>query len=388
MKLVYLSAHYPPNFQQFAVELSRQGVAVLGITDQLFSFLPDSLKQALQDHRQVHNLHDTRAVLSAIEDMARFHGPPDKVESHIETWLETEASVREYFGLEGPGFEQTALFKHKSRMKECFKAHQIPVAEGLILHQGDQNAALEFARSHGFPLVLKPDCGVGAEGAIKIESERSLVHHVSRMSSSAFLEVYLDGRIESFDGLTDQAGNIVYCTSHIYSAGVREIVSQRLDFTIASRVTIPPDLWDLGKRIVSAFQVREKFFHLEFFRLGNGQLVALEANIRPPGGLILDMMNWASDINLYQQWASVVAWNRFTDIGESKYHVAHISRRAGRPYLYSSEQLWRRFPQELLRIERLPKAAANAMGEFAIFARSESMTRIAEIVQAVHRLAE
>ena len=38
---------------------------------------------------------------------------------------------------------------------------------------------------------------------------------------------------------------------------------------------IPEDLREAGRKVVEAFNVRERFFHFEFFRLEDGSLVAL-----------------------------------------------------------------------------------------------------------------
>ena len=73
-----------------------------------------------------------------------------------------------------------------------------------------------------------------------------------------------------------------------------------------STVEISPDLAEIGGRLVRAFDVRERPFHFEFFRLPDGSLAALEVNMRQPGGLTVDMWNWANDIDFYRAWAEVV----------------------------------------------------------------------------------
>jgi hypothetical protein len=57
--------------------------------------------------------------------------------------------------------------------------------------------------------------------------------------------------------------------------------------------------------------VSRKIFHFEFFRQDDGHLVALEVNIRPPGGLTTEMFNYANDIDIYAEWAHIIVHNRF-----------------------------------------------------------------------------
>ena len=51
---------------------------------------------------------------------------------------------------------------------------------------------------------------------------------------------------------------------------------------------IAPDLDEVGRRLVRAFDVRERPFHFEFFRRPDGSLAALEVNMRQPGGITVD----------------------------------------------------------------------------------------------------
>jgi hypothetical protein len=68
---------------------------------------------------------------------------------------------------------------------------------------------------------------------------------------------------------------------------------------------IPADVQALGCRVLEAFDVRERFFHFEFFRQhGTGELVALEVKCGLHG-LTTDMFNYACDIDVYDAWASI-----------------------------------------------------------------------------------
>ena len=76
---------------------------------------------------------------------------------------------------------------------------------------------------------------------------------------------------------------------------------------------VPKDLLELGKKVVKAFKVQKRFFHMEFFRLTKdvenigkvGDIVPLEVNMRPAGGYTPDLINFANSINCYQIYADV-----------------------------------------------------------------------------------
>lgn len=92
----------------------------------------------------------------------------------------------------------------------------------------------------------------------------------------------------------------------IYSKGVMETVLEDSDIYYYMPREIPRDLDEAGRRITEVFGVKERPFHYEFFRLEDGGLVALEVNMRPPGGLTVDMFNYAGDLDFYKMWAEMV----------------------------------------------------------------------------------
>ena len=93
-----------------------------------------------------------------------------------------------------------------------------------------------------------------------------------------------------------------------------------------ARGAVVRTLEEAGRRTARAFDVRGRFFHFEFFRADrDGGIVALEVNLRPPGGLTTDMFNYANDIDIYREWARVVAHNRFTAAWSRPYTMSATS---------------------------------------------------------------
>ncbi|MFY0577670.1 hypothetical protein ACN28S_28125 [Cystobacter fuscus] len=93
---------------------------------------------------------------------------------------------------------------------------------------------------------------------------------------------FVKGTIVTYDGLVDGNGHIVFTTSHEYSDGIMESVLEQRDLAIWSHRQLPSALDTMGRKMVEALGLRERWFHLEFFRLADGSFVALEANLRPP----------------------------------------------------------------------------------------------------------
>ena len=134
MNFVYLSPHFPPNYYQFSVRLNELGVNVLGIGDAPFDELREELKSALSEYYRVENMEDYDEVLRACGFFTHRYGKLDRVESHNEHWLETEAKLRKDFNIFGINSDHIKDIKHKSLMKKKFIKAGIPVARGKIIN--------------------------------------------------------------------------------------------------------------------------------------------------------------------------------------------------------------------------------------------------------------
>src|SRR5262249_37311858 len=157
------------------------------------------------------------------------------------------------------------------------------IARGRVVQ--DLKEAQELIEQTGYPLVAKPDIGVGAAATYKIHNEDELKSFFETKPPMDYLfEEFVSGQIVTFDGLTDRDSTPVFTNSLLYSSGIMEtVLNDDLVYYYTARV-IPADVEALGRRILEAFEVRERFFHFEFFRQdGTGDLLALEVNMRPPG---------------------------------------------------------------------------------------------------------
>ena len=251
----------------------------------------------------------------------------------------------------------------------------------------DGTAARELGRRFGYPLVLKPDVGSGSVATFTVNDEQQLSAALGREPWHDIVQPFITGDIVTFDGLVDRQGRIVFWTSHAYDTGIMQIRAQNLDGYYYSLREIPAALEELGRRAVAAFAVREGFFHLEFFKQEDGSFIALEMNLRPPGGFTPVMMNAACEINVYELWAAVVAGRDLGDFRfERLYHTAHAGRRAGRHYRLDTISLLHELG-EILVVERpIPPAFAATMGDMMYLLKHREVAPLLDaiaLVQAV-----
>src|SRR5215217_7814357 len=223
MNFVFLSPHFPPNYYQFAVALKNQGVTVLGLADEPYDSLRPALKSSLTEYFRVNNMNHYDDLLRALGYFTHRYGKLDRLDSHNEYWLETEARLRTDFNIPGIRTDTIDRIKRKSLMRETFLKAGIKIARGRIVN--DLKDAQELIEQTGYPLVAKPDIGVGAAATYKIHNENELKRFFeTKPPVDYLLEEFVGGQIITFDGLTDRDGRPVFTNSLIYGSGIMETV--------------------------------------------------------------------------------------------------------------------------------------------------------------------
>jgi hypothetical protein len=387
MNFVFLSPHFPPNFYLFCVQLNNLGVNVLGLADEPYHLLHPALKSALREYYRVNNMHNYDELLRAMGFLTFRHGRLDRLDSQNEYWLETEARLRDDFNIFGMHTSDMPAVKRKSVMKEMFTKAGVAVARGRIVHTLEE--AKELVEETGYPVVAKPDIGVGAADTYKINNDQELATFFERKPAIDFImEEFISGIVCTFDGLTDFNGNLVFYTSEQYNQGIMETVNNDGLFYDYSLREIPPDLEAAGRSVLKGYNVRERFFHFEFFRTSqDNRIVALEVNMRPPGGMTTDMFNYANDIDIYKEWANIIVNNRFSAEYTRKYHCAYIGRKSNRCYAHSHEQILANFGPKMVHCEPVSGVFSAALGDYGYLVRSPDLSDIHEMADYIQKLA-
>ena len=385
MKFIYLSPHFPPNFCDFVISLANRGIKVLGIGDEDYHHLPPALHGALTDYFKVDSLDDYEQAYRAAAFLIHRHGRVSRVESHNEHWMMHEARLREDFNIPGPGIDQTVKIKRKSEMKRIFNACKAPVVAGELIV--DHDSFDKFVKKHGLPVFAKPDIGVGAMAAYKIENQADIDNFwQTKPPVDYFIEPFIDGELMTFDGICDQGGEIVFCSSLRSVNGAFDLVAYNEDLSFYLVRNIPEDAAEIGRKIVKAFDIRAKFFHLEFLRRkADGRLFVLEMNCRPPGGYTVDLMNFSADVNVYQEWANIIAENRFSASVERKYFAAHIARKSGKSYRNSVAEIYNRYGHRIAMHAQVPLVFSEVMGNEAFLVRSPDESDIFEMIEFIQQ---
>lgn len=390
---ILISPHFPYTYYRFAEALKQRGFRVLGIGDASYEELSPELKANLDEWYACYNMDNFDNEIKAVAYYKNKYGEIDYLESNNEYWLERDAHLREWFDIpNGVRSEELLSWQHKSKMKALYKKAGAKVANYILVDNKEQ--LLDFINKVGYPVFIKPDIGVGAAGDYKIKNSGDVDEFFASKEPNIkyICEQFITGSIVSFDGICDNQSNVVFCISNIFPPSVADIVKNGQDLFYYTVKTIPFDLETIGRKIIKAFNVRKRFFHLEFFRLTEdvknvgkiGDLVALETNMRPAGGFTPDLINFSQSISTYQIYADIMAYNENKqDMTLEKFFAPCASRRDFVSYQHDDEEVLNKYAGKICNYGRYPDVLSGAMGNRFFMAKFKSIEEVEEFKEFV-----
>ena len=368
---LFISPNFPENYWMFCRELKKNGLNVLGIGDQPYEELSQGLKDSLDEYYKVSSLENEEEVYRAVAFLIFKHGRIDWLESNNEYWLERDARLRTVFHITS-GFQEDDIprIKYKSRMKEYYARVGIPTARYHLVDT--MEGCRKFIEEVGYPVVVKPDNGVGASHTYRLENQEQLEEFMQTKEAdvSYIMEEFVFAEVNSYDAIIDSHGNPIFETGNVSPVSIMDIVNNEDNAIFYIVKELAGDTRQAGRATAKSFNVRSRFVHFEFFRLQKdqeglgrkGELVGLEVNMRPSGGFSPDMMDFACTTDVYKIWADMIAFDKTEMHPGERQYCAFAGRRDGKRFVLSHEAVMEKYRQNIRMEDRLPEVLADAMG--------------------------
>jgi biotin carboxylase len=364
MNVLMISPGYPAEMAFFTRGLSHAGATVIGLGDQSAEALPPAARDAVTHYVQVGSLAAETAVAATVRDLARqvhLH----QVECLWEPYMVLAARLREELGLPGLTVAQTVPFRDKEQMKQLLDGAGLRTP----WHMAASTVAEVWGAAErvGYPLIVKPIDGAGsadtyrADSAAELDAILPMIRHVPRVSVEEFIEA------EEFTYDTICAGGQVL-VENICQYHPRPLLTKIHEWvspvTMALRDLDEPGLQggrELGRAVIAALGFRDGFTHMEWYRKDDGEVVFGEIGARPPGARTVDVMNYATDADLFTAWAEAVTRGGISQPVIRHYNAASIFKRAsgaGRITHYEGlDRLLASYGEHVVALELLPVGA-------------------------------
>ena len=368
---VFISPNFPSSYWKFCAELKNNGMRVLGVGDCPYDELSQNLRDSLHEYYKVSNLENYDEVFRAVAFFTYKYGKIDWLESNNEYWLMRDAKLRTEFNI-CTGFKDADMerIKLKSAMKAYYAKAGLPTARYHLV-EGYEDAA-EFAYKVGYPVVVKPDNGVGASNTYKLKCDDDLHFFIDHKDDNIYImEEFVKGHVETFDAIIDAEGKPIFESGNVTPHSLMDIVNNSEDSIYYIVKELSPKVREAGIRTVEAFGVKSRFVHLEFFVLDAdqeglgkaGDVIGLEVNMRPAGGFSPDMYNFSQELDVYKIWADMIAFNTATTpLDRPRHYCAFVGRRDSKQYAMDHDAIMAKYGDRMKMQGRMPDALADCMG--------------------------
>ena len=368
---VFISPNFPTNYWQFCKHLKDNGLRVLGVGDCPYDDLLPELRASLTEYYKVGSMENYDEVYRAVAFFISKYGRIDWLESNNEYWLERDAMLRTDFHItSGFQVEDMERIKYKSKMKPYYEAVRIKTARYHIVDSYDE--CKKFIDMVGYPVIVKPDNGVGASSTYKLKSDDELRFFINTMDRnvSYIMEEFITAEVNSYDAIIDSKGDPIFETGNVTPNSIMDVVNNGDNSIYYIVKELPEDTRKAGRATVKSFGVKNRFDHCEYFRLTpdhphmgkKGDVVALEVNMRPCGGFSPDMMNFANSTDVYKIYADMIAYDSSLKTCGEKNFCAFAGRRDGKNFKLSHDELCAKYAANMKMVSRIPDALSGAMG--------------------------
>jgi biotin carboxylase len=262
--------------------------------------------------------------------------------------------------------------------------------------------AVAFAEASGFPLVVKPPAGAGAQQTYRVENLDQLRRALSVQPPSAttpvLLEEFVRGQEHSFETISIDGKAIWHSLTHYYPTPLHVLENPWIQWCLVLPREVDDARYDdiraAGRKALDVLGMTTGLTHMEWFRRADGSIAISEVAARPPGAQITTLVSRAHDIDFVQAWARVMIFNEF-DPPERRYAAGAAFLRGQGQGTVSAVHGWdlvQRELRELITDVKLPEvgtaSSTSYEGEGFILVRHPETKVVEDAVQRIVSLMQ
>jgi len=248
----------------------------------------------------------TQDLINAVSFAARSQ-PIDRIVALDEFDMENVSALREHLRIPGMGLTTVRYFRDKLAMRARAKEAGILVPD--FAHVLNYDSLREFMARVPAPWLLKPRSQASGIGMKKIHEPGELwpwLDQLGDKQSNYLLEQFIPGSVYHVDSVASER-EVVFAEAHAYGAPPLETSHQGGVFTTR---TLPRDsaevkaLLEINRKVLEELGFLRGVTHAEFLKSqANGKFYFLEVAARVGGAYISDVVEAATGINLWREWA-------------------------------------------------------------------------------------
>jgi biotin carboxylase len=325
--VVFIAPRFLENTNRYVKSFAAlPGVTLSLVSADPESAIPESLRAKVAGHYRIDNCVDANALATAVRGLAQGIGRVDRLAGALEQLQMPMAEVRDALGIEGIGSEVARSFRDKDRMKDVLRAAGVPVAKsGLATSPG---ALRTFIERVGFPIIVKPQAGVGARATYRVTSAADLAALegqgvVPSEEQPLQIEEFVRAREHTCETVTIKGKAVWRSGTRYYPTPLEAIESPWMQYCVLLPREDENTEWTkfhpVNEAALTALfgssastAAGTALTHMEWFLRDDGTSLVNEVGVRPPGVGIMPLMSIAHEADLWADWAELVSFDRFT----------------------------------------------------------------------------
>lgn len=317
--VIFVAPHLSENASRMVEAVGALPDVRLGvISNDAVENASPSTRQVIAQHWRVDDVLDVAQLHKAVVQVAGRIGGVARLFGAYEQLQVPLAEVRETLGVPGLPVRAALNFRDKSRMKDVLRAHRLPCARHALVERYVD--AIAFAERVGFPLVIKPQAGAGAQSTYRVDDAAALAGALELAGPSAatpvMLEEFITGSEHSFETISIDGVAVWHSLTHYHPTPLEVLRNPWIQWVVVlPREVEHPMFDDIRDAAVEALQALGQttgLTHMEWFRRNDGSIAISEVAARPPGAQITTLISRANDVDFVGAWADLMVHNRFT----------------------------------------------------------------------------
>ena len=293
--------------QEFMRACKEEGCRVLLVTVEKFRE-GDWPREAIEEIFATPAEIPLQDLIYAVSYIARSR-PIDRIVALDEFDMENAAALREHLRVPGMGLTTMRYFRDKLAMRGRAKEAGIPVPD--FIHVLNYDALRDYMERVKPPWLLKPRSQASGIGMKKIEEASQLwpwLDQLGDQQSFYLLEQFVPGDVYHVDSIVAER-KVVFAEAHAYGKPPFEVAHHGGVFTTR---TLPragaeaKSLLKLNRELIESLGLVRGVTHAEFLRAHDGgKFYFIEIAARVGGAYISDVVEAATGVNLWREWARI-----------------------------------------------------------------------------------
>nr|HEX4316310.1 ATP-grasp domain-containing protein [Kofleriaceae bacterium] len=323
--VVFIAPHFLENTNRYVRAFAKLGVQLSVISEDVEDRVPGDVHAAISGHYRVGHCLDAAQLTEATRAIAAALGPVDRLVGVLEQLQTPMADVRGALGIAGLQPETARNFRDKDRMKAVLRAAGVPVAQSVLATSlRDVEAMIERV---GYPVIVKPQAGLGAKATHRIESAEQLAQLAQlappTRDAPVQVEEFVRAREHTCETVTVRGTPVWRSGTRYFPSPLEVLETPWVQYCVLLPRETDDQTWRNfdavnGAALAALFGDAAKtaagtaITHMEWFLREDGTALVNEVGARPPGVQIMPLMSLAHDTSMFADWARLMALDEFT----------------------------------------------------------------------------